>query len=139
MLGLNMGKPPKPRDATPKSAEDVLLAYESLLATTQAMLGQAREGNWDALVEGGARYVVDVEALGRLAEGVHFDESQRAQQADLLEAILDNDVRIRRYLIARRDKLGEMIDASQRRRDLNRAYPGGQSATPELDGPADED
>lgn len=138
MLGLDMGKPRKPRDAPPKSAEDVLIVYESLLATTQTMLGQAREGNWEALVQGGAQYVVDVEGLARLEEGVVFDKSQRARQSDLLEAILENDVKIRNYLIARRDKLGEMISTSQRKRDLNRAYPGARSAAPKPDGTPDK-
>ncbi|MBN7795819.1 flagellar protein FliT [Parahaliea mediterranea] len=112
------------------SAEDVLLVYESLLAATQSMLTLAREGDWSALLESESRYVVDVESLARIEAEVVLDKRQQARKAELLESILYNDVQIRKYLVARRDELGEKMGVSQRKRDLNRAYrPAGAVVT----------
>lgn len=117
-----MKKPPDRGGAGPVTAEDVLLVYESLLAATQSMLGLAREGAWDALLDGESDYLVEVEALARMEAAVKLDESQQARKAELLEGVLHNDLQIRKLLINRRDELGEKISVNQRKRDLNRAY-----------------
>lgn len=138
MLGINMGKPPGAPGASSASAEDVLAVYESLLAATQVMLLQARAGDWDSLLEGESQYLVEVEALARMEQAAQFDESQQARKAELLETILENDVRVRNYLVARRKELGEMIGASQRKRNLNRAYTPARPVIDKADGPADD-
>lgn len=116
------GAPPRQYDTRPVTADDVLAVYESLLVSTRAMLDWARQGEWDALVEREARYVVDVETLVRLEQDVAFDEEQSIRKADLLELILDNDIKIRNYLLARRDELGAMIGVNRRKSSLNRTY-----------------
>lgn len=124
--GSDMSKLTGQDGSASMTAEEILLVYESLLAATQAMLAQARESEWTALLEGESRYVVEVEALARREATVSFDESQTNRKAELLEGILENDLEIRRLLLVRRDELGEIIGVNQRKRDLNRAYhPGG--------------
>ena len=45
------------------SAEQVLLAYEALLARSGRMLDCVRRHDWDALVDEEAHYLVDVEKV----------------------------------------------------------------------------
>ena len=111
------------------SAEQVLLAYEALLARSGRMLDCVRRQDWDALMDEEAHYLVDVEQLSSREQDTALDPSQRARKAELLERILEHDLEIRRCLVARRDELAGLIGTSRRKRDLRRSY-GPQEATP---------
>lgn len=103
-------------------AERLLAAYEALLERSSRMLAKAREEAWDALIEEESRYVLEVERLAREDQGQGLDPMQRERKASLLERILEQDMEVRRHLVARRDELGELIGNSRRKRDLERAY-----------------
>lgn len=103
-------------------AERLLAAYEALLERSSRMLAKAREEAWDALIEEESRYVLEVERLAREDQGQGLDPAQRERKASLLERILEQDMEVRRHLVARRDELGELIGNSRRKRDLERAY-----------------
>lgn len=106
----------------PLSAEQVLLAYEALLARSGRMLDCVRRQDWDALMEEEAHYLVDVEQLSNRERDTHLDTTQQARKALLLEGILERDLEIRRCLVARREELAGLIGTSKRKRDLRRSY-----------------
>lgn len=110
--------------ADPKSdqGEHLLRAYEALLERSTRMLAKAKEEAWDALIEEESCYVLEVERLAREDQGLVLDLPQRERKAELLERILEQDLEVRRHLVARRDKLGELIGNSQRKKNLQRAY-----------------
>ncbi|WP_355660778.1 flagellar protein FliT [Halomonas salifodinae] len=109
-------------------AERLLACYEALLERSTRMLAKAREEAWEALIEEESHYVQEVERLAREDQGQALDTAQRERKADLLERILEQDMEVRRHLVARRDELGELIGNSRRKRDLERAYRHPQSA-----------
>ncbi|MTI50222.1 MAG: flagellar protein FliT [Alcanivorax sp.] len=104
------------------SAEQVLLAYEALLARSGRMLDCVRRHDWDGLMGEEAHYLVDVEQLSSRERDTALDASQQARKADLLERILERDLEIRRCLVARRDELAGLIGTTKRKRDLRRSY-----------------
>lgn len=111
----------------PATGEQVLQAYEGLLARTGRMLECARGQDWNGLIEEESQYVVEVERLARGESGVRLNPRQRHRKAELLERILESERGVRRCLESRRDELDQLIGLSRRRRDLNRSY-GAQEA-----------
>lgn len=105
-----------------RNCERVLDSYQTLLQYTWSMLTCAREGDWAALLDFEARYVVQVETLTRLEQNVALSPEEIDHKADLLAAILRNEQAVREHLVARRDKLGELMQTQRNRRDLNRSY-----------------
>lgn len=105
-----------------QKSEKMLNAYQVLLQYTQNMLAHAREGNWTALLDFEARYIVQVETLARLEQDVVLSGEEADHKADLLAAILRNGQMVREYLVARRNELGELMQTQRNRRDLNRSY-----------------
>ncbi len=104
--------------------DEILASYEALLRYSHVMLSHARTGDWDALLASETRYVVQVETLARLEQGVTMSGEHADRKADLLAAILRNDLEVRECLVARRNELGELIQTSQTRRELHRSYGG---------------
>ncbi|GEK48192.1 flagellar protein FliT [Bisbaumannia pacifica] len=109
-------------ESAASDAERLLAAYEALLERSTRMLAKAREEAWDALIEEESHYVLEVERLAREDQGLELEPAQRERKAGLLERILEQDMEVRRHLVARRDELGELIGNSRRKRDLERAY-----------------
>lgn len=109
-------------------AERLLACYEALLERSTRMLAKARDEAWEALIEEESHYVLEVERLSREDQGQALDTAQRERKASLLEQILEQDMEVRRHLVARRDELGELIGSSRRKRDLERAYRHPESA-----------
>ena len=121
------------------TAEQVLLAYEALLARSGRMLDHVRHHDWDALVEEEAHYLVDVEQLSSREQDTVLDAPQRARKAQLLERILERDLEIRRCLVARREELAALIGTSKRKRDLRRSYGPQEAASRDAAFHLDED
>jgi flagellar protein FliT len=121
------------------SAEQVLLAYEALVARSGRMLDCVRRQDWEALVEEEAHYLVDVEQLSSREQETVLDPAQSARKAHLLERILERDLEIRRCLLARRDELAGLIGTSKRKRDLRRSYGPQEAASMDAAFHLDED
>lgn len=119
-------------DSSDDRQERLLSAYQSLLDTSSDMLALARAADWGALVEQESEYLVQVERIRRMDAEQSLDESRAAHKAALLEQILEQDMEIRRHLVARRDELGELIGSSRRQQAVNRAY-GPQQGTKPID------
>ncbi|MGM0543562.1 MAG: flagellar protein FliT [Pseudomonadota bacterium] len=104
-------------------AQKTLLdTYAALLDSVTHMHQLADNDQWADLIEQRTHYVLLVDKLRELDAVVTLDPAAQQQKAELLEAILEQDVEIRRQLIARRDELGRLINVSQRQRSLHRAY-----------------
>ncbi|SDG08430.1 flagellar protein FliT [Onishia taeanensis] len=104
--------------------EDIISGYEALLERSTRMLAFACEEDWSRLLEEEAEYVIDVERLSRIEAEHTLDASFAQRKALLLERILEGDLEIRRRLSKRRDELGELLHASQRKRSVDSAYRG---------------
>ena len=112
---------------TPQAIVD---GYEILLAYTRFMLDSARDGDWATLIEQERDYVLQVERLAGLDAELELDGEQRDRKAELLEAILENDLEIRQRLVERRDELSTQIGNAQRQQSVQRAYGAHDPAPP---------
>ncbi|WP_242597415.1 flagellar protein FliT [Billgrantia antri] len=92
------------------------------------MLELARAGEWDALIERQSGYLQLVDRIQQLDKETVLDRESQQSKAELLEAILADDLAIREHLMARRSELGQLMDTSRRQRDLHRSY-GKQAAS----------
>ncbi|MCE8034506.1 MAG: flagellar protein FliT [Halomonas sp.] len=110
------------------SSRALLDGYVRLRQQVAIMLELARAGEWDALIERQSDYLQLVDRIRHLDQEAVLDDEQKRCKADLLEAILDDDLAIREQLMARRSELGHLMDTSRRQRDLHRSY-GKQAAS----------
>jgi len=113
-------EPESDMGATPAST--VLEGYAQLRRQIAIMLELARAAEWDALLERQSGYL-ELGDRVRLLDGQGELDQQAAQRkAELLEAILTDDLAIRELLLARREELGQLMESSRRQRALNRSY-----------------
>jgi flagellar protein FliT len=113
------------------TARAVLEGYAQLRQQVAIMLELARGGEWDALIERQGGYLQLADRLRQLDREAELDQESIQCKAELLEAILADDLAIREYLMARRSELGQLMGASRRQRDLHRSY--GKQATVVVD------
>lgn len=106
----------------------LLDGYAQLRQQVAIMLELARAGEWDALIERQSGYLQLSDRLRQLDKEAELDHRGVQRKADLLEAILADDLAIRERLMARRCELGQLMDSSRRQRDLHRSY-GKQAAS----------
>ncbi len=109
------------------SAAGLLAGYARLREQVAAMLALTEAGDWEALIARQAAYLQLVDRLRQLDGEVILDREGMACKAELLEAILADDLAIREQLMARRSELARLMDSGRRQRDLHRSY-GKQAA-----------
>ncbi len=100
----------------------VLEGYTQLRQQVAIMLELARAGEWGELIERQSGYLQLADRLQQLDREVQLDIEGAQRKAELLEAILADDLAIREQLMVRRDELGQLMDSSRRQRDLHRSY-----------------
>lgn len=110
------------------TARAVLDGYAQLRRQVAIMLELARAGEWDTLIERQSGYLQLTDRLRQLDKDVELSQAEAQLKADLLEAILADDLAIREQLLARRNELGQLMGTSRRQRDLHRSY-GKQAAS----------
>ncbi len=110
------------------TARAVLDGYAQLRRQVAIMLELARAGEWDTLIERQSGYLQLADRLRQLDKEAELNQAEVQLKADLLEAILADDLAIREQLLARRNELGQLMGASRRQRDLHRSY-GKQAAS----------
>lgn len=121
--------------ATDRDTGDVLLeAYEALLVRSSRMLDAVRAADWDALIRQESEYIVQVDRLRHMDAQLALDGEALEHKAELLERILEQDLEIRRSLLARRDELDQLIGSSRQKLALSRTY-GPQQGGPQQGGP----
>ncbi|MBA2778867.1 flagellar protein FliT [Billgrantia kenyensis] len=113
------------------TARAVLEGYAQLRQQVAIMLELARAGEWDTLIERQGGYLQLADRLRQLDKEVELDQDGIQCKAELLEAILADDLAIQEYLMARRSELGQLMGTSRRQRDLHRSY--GKQATVVVD------
>ncbi|MGY6564123.1 MAG: flagellar protein FliT [Halomonadaceae bacterium] len=104
------------------TARAVLDGYAQLRRQVAIMLELARAGEWDALIERQSGYLQLTDRLRQLDKEAELNQAEVQVKADLLEAILADDLAIREQLLERRNELGQLMGASRRQRDLHRSY-----------------
>lgn len=104
------------------SPQDVVAGYEALLRQTRRMLEATERQEWETLVTYESDYVLQTRRLRRLDETVALTDAHRRHKAELIEHILENNLRVRDRLMARRDELGKLIGTSRRQQSISRAY-----------------
>lgn len=107
-----------------------LEAYEALLARSSRMLDAVRAADWDALIRQESEYIVQVDRLRHMDTELSLGGEALEHKAELLEQILEQDLEIRRSLLARRDELGQLIDSSRQKLALSRTYGPQQGSSP---------
>ncbi|MGQ4880117.1 flagellar protein FliT [Billgrantia sp. LNSP4103-1] len=105
----------------------LLDGYAQLRQQVAIMLELARAGEWDALIERQSDYLRLSDRIRLLDKEAELDHDGVQRKADLLEAILGDDLAIREQLLLRRSELGQLMGTSRRQRDLHRSY--GKQAT----------
>ena len=103
--------------------QQLLDAYETLLACSGRMLKAACEADWEALIDLQGTYLTEIETLRQLEDvPVTLDDGGRQRKAELLEQLLEQDRQIRQRLNDRRDELTSMILDSKHELALTRTY-----------------
>lgn len=108
----------------------LLEAYEALLARSSRMLDAVRSADWDALIRQESEYIVQVDRLRHMDTELSLDGEALEYKAELLERILEQDLEIRRSLLARRDELDQLIGSSRQKLALSRTYGPQQGSSP---------
>lgn len=103
--------------------QDLLTAYEGLLACSERMLKSARESDWEALIDLQSSYLAQVETLrGFDDEPMILGQKTNGRKAELLKQLLEADQEIRQHLMDRRCELTQMISGSRQQLALYRTY-----------------
>lgn len=106
--------------------ENVLAAYEKLLAHSTRRLASARDGQWSQLVQQESAYLTQVESLkvleARSKLDMQSDSEGMRRKADLLGRLLKQEAQIRQQVERYRGELRDLMDDSRHRRDLSKAY-----------------
>nr|WP_298414421.1 flagellar protein FliT [uncultured Halomonas sp.] len=109
--------------------ENVIAAYEKLLAHSTRRLASAREGQWAQLAQQEADYLAEVESLKALEARYQHDivgnTAGVRRKAALIERILKQDRQIQQLAASLRDELRDLMDDSRHRRDLSKLYSAG--------------
>ncbi|WP_170919523.1 flagellar protein FliT [Halomonas sp. BC2] len=104
---------------------DVTAAYEALLSQAKAMLGAAREDEWERVLELEQDYRRQAAHIRRLDEEALTEPALIQHKLQLVEALIEHDREIRQRADARRDELAELMRVTRQQGKLHRAY-GGQ-------------
>lgn len=110
---------------TMSAAPQLIESYELLLQQSLRMLELARSGDWSGLLLEKSRCLIDVEKLRQCDALPGLDAKGQRRKLELLEQILELDVEIRGWLVARRDELGELIGLSRQREPQGRGSAAG--------------
>lgn len=113
------------------TARAVIDGYAQLRQQVADMLHLARSGEWDVLIEQQTRYLQLAARLRQLDREASLEPADIECKAELLEAILGDDLAIRERLLARQSELGQLMDTGRRQRELHRSY--GRQATAVID------
>ncbi|WP_353192895.1 flagellar protein FliT [Pandoraea pnomenusa] len=103
-------------------ATTLLNCYESIAGLTERMLGVARGGDWDALIDLEAQYRAQVDSIKQLDAALPLTEDERARKHEIIRRILADDAAIRDLVVPRLAHLDAMINNTRRQRALHEVY-----------------
>lgn len=102
----------------------LLRNYQQLLTLSEAILGLARSGQWDSLVEQEIVYIQSVENLSKTPIPANLDGVMQLHFRQVLQQILDNEAQTKLLLQKRMDELSSLMGQSLRQKTLNSKYSG---------------
>ncbi|TFH86691.1 flagellar protein FliT [Billgrantia azerbaijanica] len=102
--------------------QEVIAGYRQLRAQVADMRDLAEKADWALLIDRQQDYLQQMERVKALDAACPLVGDAAVRKAELLEAILADDLALRERLMARREELGQLIDHSRRQRDLQRTY-----------------
>jgi len=101
---------------------DMLSAHKYLLQLTTTMVELANRGEWPALIDEEIHYLLAIEELQQQSDPGTLNREQQQQRSDMVETILEHSLTIQRLLVARRDSLGQLIEQTRCKQNMDRAY-----------------
>lgn len=101
---------------TPSST---LQQYETIADIAHRMLSQARDSQWNAVIELSQDYVQAVEHLKTLNE---LSDAERVARRNLLTRILEDDAQIRLLATPELKRLGHLLGDMTRQKNVVQAY-----------------
>lgn len=100
----------------------LLKEYQELLTLSNAMLENARQGQWEALLSCESTYVSSVERLARDNDAGVLSALQRAQIRPVLEQILNNETTLKTLLGERMQELRSLVTTSTQQQNIMTSY-----------------
>lgn len=100
----------------------VIAAYERLLEQSRRMLECAENADWDGIFAIKSQGLLDAASLQRAESHVELDEAGQLRKHDLIVEILELDSRVSSHLHARQNHLGQLMQVTRNKGELNNAY-----------------
>ncbi|WP_394550552.1 flagella biosynthesis regulatory protein FliT [Pantoea sp. SGAir0180] len=101
---------------------ELLKGYQHLLTLSNAMLENARQGQWDELLSCESTYVSSVERVARDNDASALSALQRAQIRPVLEQILKNETTLKTLLGERMSELRSLVTTSTQQHNIVSSY-----------------
>ena len=101
---------------------DLLQGYQQLLKLSNAMLAQAKEGQWDELIACEMTYLRNVESVARDQDTSALTSGLRMQIRPMLKQVLDNENEIKGLLAHRMDELRALVQTTSQQQKVTSAY-----------------
>ncbi|MCZ4058144.1 flagella biosynthesis regulatory protein FliT [Pantoea sp. LMR881] len=101
---------------------DLLQGYQQLLKLSNAMLAQAKQGQWDDLIACEMTYLRSVESVARDQDISGFTSKQQMQIRPLLKQVLDNENELKGLLFGRMDELRSLVQTTTQQQKVTSAY-----------------
>lgn len=98
-----------------------LADWQHLLLLSSQMLTQAKNQQWEDLINGELAYIQYVEALSS-HQGDITDCPNPIQVREILRQLLENEAEVKRLLLARMDELKVLIHQGNQQQSVNLAY-----------------
>lgn len=103
-------------------AATLLNCYETIAGLTERMLGVARDGDWDALIDLETQYRTQVDAIKQLDAALPLTDDERSRKHAIIRRILADDAAIRDLAVPHLAHLDAMINNTRRQRALHEVY-----------------
>ena len=104
------------------NSSQVITTYEEILAITGKMLTAAQNGEWDKLVELEQECRKLTERLIKNNSEPELCDELLQRKVKIIHQVLEDDTRIRSITEPWMEKLNDILNTTERKRNLHRAY-----------------
>lgn len=104
--------------------QGMIAIYENVAGISSQMLAAARDSDWDKLALLELACSEQITILKRESQQMPLTAEQRGQKVRVIQAILENDRRIRDLTDPWMSQLSTLMQSTSIERKLNRAYGG---------------
>ncbi len=106
----------------------VLQLYRQAADVSASMLARARDADWDSVIKLNETYLQVVEEIRKVDHIGPLNDQDRTIKCELLLTILHNDAATRDLIMPSLERLGQLISAMNRKKQVDRAYQPTQPA-----------